>query len=111
VLLDDLSAEELGNAIAGSLTGCLINSGQTCSATTRLLVPRDRLAEVEGLLEVFVQFAPMGDPMDPATQQGPLVSKRQQESVRAYIQGAVDDGAKLSPAGRSSPSTCRRASS
>jgi acyl-CoA reductase-like NAD-dependent aldehyde dehydrogenase len=95
VLLDDLSAEELGNAIAGSLTGCLINSGQTCSATTRLLVPRDRLAEVEGLLEVFVQFAPMGDPMDPATQQGPLVSKRQQESVRAYIQGAVDDGAKL----------------
>ena len=103
VLLDDLSAEELGNAIAGSLTGCLINSGQTCSATTRLLVPRDRLAEVEGLLEVFVQFAPMGDPMDPATQQGPLVSKRQQESVRAYIQGAVDDGAKLVAGGPEQP--------
>ena len=103
VLLDDLSADELGNAIAGSLTGCLINSGQTCSATTRLLVPRDRLAEVEGLLEVFVQFAPMGDPMDPATQQGPLVSKRQQESVRAYISGAVDDGAKLVAGGPEQP--------
>ena len=103
VLLDDLSADELGNAIAGSLTGCLINSGQTCSATTRLLVPRDRLAEVEGLLEVFVQFAPMGDPMDPATQQGPLVSKRQQETVRGYIQGAVDDGAKLVAGGPEQP--------
>jgi acyl-CoA reductase-like NAD-dependent aldehyde dehydrogenase len=103
VLLDDLSADEFGNAVAGSLTGCLINSGQTCSATTRLLVPRDRLAEAEGLLEVFVQFAPMGDPMDPATQQGPLVSKRQQETVRAYINGAVDDGAKLVAGGPDQP--------
>jgi len=105
VLLDDLSAEELGNAVAGSLTGCLINSGQTCSATTRLLVPRDRLAEVEGLLEVFAQFAPVGDPMDPATQQGPLVSKVQQERVRAYIQGALDDGATLVAGGPEQPET------
>ena len=103
VLLDDLTGPALGDAVAGSLTGCLINSGQTCSATTRLLVPRDRLAEVEGLLEVFVQFAPMGDPMDPATQQGPLVSKRQQDSVRAYIQGAIDDGAKLIAGGPEQP--------
>jgi acyl-CoA reductase-like NAD-dependent aldehyde dehydrogenase len=74
-----------GQRVAGSLTGCLINSGQTCSATTRLLVPRDRLPEVEGLLEVFAQFAPVGDPMSPDTQQGPLVSKVQQERVRSYI--------------------------
>ena len=103
VLLDDLSTEEMGNAVAGSLTGCLINSGQTCSATTRLLVPRDRLAEVEGLLEVFAQFAPVGDPLDPATQQGPLVSKVQQDRVRAYIQGALDDGAKLVAGGPEQP--------
>jgi len=103
VLLDDLSSQELGDAIAGSLTGCLINSGQTCSATTRLLVPRDRLPEVEGLLEVFVQFAPMGNPLDPATQQGPLVSKRQQETVRGYITDAVADGAKLVAGGPEQP--------
>ena len=104
VLLDDLSAEELGNAVAGSLTGCLINSGQTCSATTRLLVPRDRLDEVCGLLEVFAQFAPMGDPLDPATQQGPLVSKRQQETVRSYIRSAIaDDGARLVTGGADQP--------
>ncbi|MFP5218898.1 MAG: aldehyde dehydrogenase family protein [Actinomycetes bacterium] len=103
VLLDDLSAEELGNAVAGSLTGCLINSGQTCSATTRLVVPRDRVDEVCGLLEVFTQFAVMGDPLDPQTQQGPLVSKVQQERVRAYITAAVDDGARLVAGGPEQP--------
>jgi acyl-CoA reductase-like NAD-dependent aldehyde dehydrogenase len=103
VLLDDLSAQDMGNAVAGSLTGCLVNSGQTCSALTRLLVPRDRLEEVAGLLEVFAQFAPMGDPLDPATQQGPLVSKRQQETVRAYIRGAIDDGARLVTGGPEQP--------
>ncbi len=105
VLLDDLSAEELGNAVAGSLTGCLINSGQTCSATTRLLVPRERLAEVEGLLEVFVQFAPVGDPLAPDTQQGPLVSKLQQDRVRTYITDAMADGAKLVAGGPEQPDT------
>ena len=103
VLLDDLSGDDLANALAGSLTGCLINSGQTCSATTRLLVPRDRLADVEGLLEVFVQFAPMGDPLDPATQQGPLVSKRQQQTVRGYITDAIADGARLVAGGAEQP--------
>jgi acyl-CoA reductase-like NAD-dependent aldehyde dehydrogenase len=105
VLLDDLSAEEMGQAVAGSLTGCLINSGQTCSATTRLLVPRDRLAEVEGLLEVFAQFAPVGDPLDPNTQQGPLVSKVQQERVRTYISDAIAQGAKLVAGGPEQPET------
>ena len=103
VLLDDLSADELGNAVAGSLTGCLINSGQTCSALTRLLVPRDRLAEVQGLLEVFTQFAPMGDPLAPDTAQGPLVSKVQQERVRDYIRAAVEAGATLVAGGPEQP--------
>ena len=103
ILLDDLTADEMGNAVAGSLTGCLINSGQTCSALTRLLVPRERLAEVEGLLEVFTQFAPVGDPLSPDTQQGPLVSKVQQERVRDYITAAIDAGAKLVSGGPEQP--------
>ncbi len=103
VLLDDLSGEELQNAVVGSLTGCLINSGQTCSALTRLLVPRARLDEVCGLLEVFAQFAPVGDPLAPTTQQGPLVSKAQQERVRAYVRTALDEGARLVAGGPEQP--------
>jgi acyl-CoA reductase-like NAD-dependent aldehyde dehydrogenase len=103
ILLDDLSGETLANAIVGSLTGCLINSGQTCSALTRLLVPSGQLDEVVGNLEVFAQFAAMGDPLDPATQQGPLVSKIQQERVRGYITAAIADGATLVAGGPEQP--------
>ncbi|MCU1589165.1 MAG: aldehyde dehydrogenase family protein [Frankiales bacterium] len=103
VLLDDLSGESLANAIVGSLTGCLINSGQTCSALTRLLVPSAALDEVVGNLEVFAQFATMGDPLDPATQQGPLVSKIQQERVRGYITAAIAEGATLVAGGPEQP--------
>jgi acyl-CoA reductase-like NAD-dependent aldehyde dehydrogenase len=103
VLLDDLTGEELQNAVVGSLTGCLINSGQTCSALTRLLVPRARLDEVCRLLEVFAQFAPVGDPLAPTTQQGPLVSKVQQENVRRYIRTALDEGARLVAGGPEQP--------
>ena len=107
ILLDDLAGDDLTNALAGSLTGCLINSGQTCSALTRLLVPTDKVDEVVANLEVFVQFAPMGDPLDPATQQGPLVSKVQQERVRSYIRTAIDDGARLVAGGPDQPEHLR----
>ena len=103
VFLDDMSSDEIGNAIAATLQGCLINSGQTCSALTRVVVPRARLAEVEALLEAFVPFAAMGDPLDPLTQQGPLVSKIQQERVRSYIRSAIEDGAKLVCGGPEQP--------
>jgi acyl-CoA reductase-like NAD-dependent aldehyde dehydrogenase len=103
VLLDDLAGQDLADAIVGSLTGCLINSGQTCSALTRLLVPSALLDEVVGNLEVFAQFATMGDPLDPATQQGPLVSRAQQERVRGYIRTAVADGARLVAGGPEQP--------
>jgi len=103
ILLDDLAGDDLAGALAGSLTGCLINSGQTCSALTRLLVPSDKLDEVVANLEVFVQFAPMGDPLSADTQQGPLVSKVQQERVRDYIRSAIDDGATLVAGGPEQP--------
>ncbi len=103
VLLDDLPADEFGTAVAGSLSGCLINSGQTCSALTRLVVPRARLDEVVALLQAFAPAATMGDPLAPDTQQGPLVSKVQRQRVRDYIRTAVDDGARLVVGGPEQP--------
>ncbi len=106
VLLEDLSAAELAGAVAGSLTGCLINSGQTCSALTRLLVPRARLDEVRQLLAAFAQVAVLGNPLAPGTTIGPLVSKAQQERVRGYITDAIADGADLVAGGAEQPADC-----
>jgi acyl-CoA reductase-like NAD-dependent aldehyde dehydrogenase len=103
VLLDDLSSDEFGNAVVGSLSGCLINSGQTCSALTRLLVPRSRLDEAVTLLRAVAPAVPLGDPLAPGTQQGPLVSKVQQQRVRDYIRTAVDEGARLVAGGPEQP--------
>ncbi len=103
ILLDDLDTEAFAQALAGTLTGCLINSGQTCSALTRLLVPRSRLAEAEELLAVFAQFAVLGDPLDPTTTTGPLVSEIQRTRVRDYITLGLDEGATLVAGGVSPP--------
>jgi len=106
VLLEDLAAAELAGAVAGSLTGCLINSGQTCSALTRLLVPRARLDEVRQLVAAFAQVAVLGNPLAPGTTIGPLVSKAQQERVRGYITDAIADGAELVAGGAEQPADC-----
>lgn len=73
----------------------MINSGQTCTALTRLIVPRERLAEVEELAKTLVEAIKVGDPTDPATQLGPLVSATQLERVRGYIDQGLAEGAKL----------------
>lgn len=103
VLLDDLTAEGFQAAVLGTLTTCLNNSGQTCSATTRLLVPRERLAEAEAILAAAAAAVTVGDPMDPFTQLGPLVSRAQQERVRGYVRDALADGARLVAGGPEQP--------
>jgi hypothetical protein len=111
VLLDDLSADEMGNAVAGSLTGCLINSARPAARPPRCSSRATGCPRSRGLLEVFAQFAPVGDPMSPDTQQGPLVSKVQQERVRSYISDAIAEGAKLVAGGPEQPENRRPASS
>jgi acyl-CoA reductase-like NAD-dependent aldehyde dehydrogenase len=101
VLLDDLT--DLTPAVAGSLSGCLVNSGQTCSALTRLLVPRARVEETAELLRAFAPGATMGDPLAPGTQQGPLVSKIHQRRVREHVRQALADGARLVIGGPEQP--------
>ena len=89
-----------------------MNSGQTCSALTRMLVPRDKLAEVEELAAgAAAGFAP-GDPFEPGKLLGPLVSAVQRDRVRGYINKGIEEGAKLVIGGAEPhPRDWRRASS
>ena len=92
IMLEDA---DLASAIPAGLFGCWINSGQTCSALTRMLVPRSRLAEAEEIaVGAAAGFTP-GDPFAETSLLGPLVSAAQRDRVRGYIQQGIDEGAKL----------------
>ena len=85
------------------VAACYINSGQTCSALTRMLVPRSRLAEVEALAVETAETYTPGDPFEGDTRLGPLVSATQLERVRGYIKKGVDEGATLLTGGAELP--------
>jgi aldehyde dehydrogenase (NAD+) len=100
VLLDDA---DFARAVPDGVAKCFLNSGQTCSALTRMLVPRERLAEVEELAKAAAdQFTP-GDPFEPGTRLGPLVSATQRDRVRDYIAKGEAEGAKLVTGGTDAP--------
>ena len=100
VILDDA---DLGKAVTDGVAKCYLNSGQTCSALTRMLVPREKLAEVEQIAaQTAAAFTP-GDPFDGGTRLGPLVSDVQRERVRGYIEKGEAEGAKLVTGGAAPP--------
>jgi betaine-aldehyde dehydrogenase len=86
---------DFDRAVPAGVTMCFLNSGQTCSALTRMLVPRDRLRETEEIAVRTAESYTLGNPLDDTTRIGPLVSAAQRERVRAYIQNGIDEGAKL----------------
>ncbi|MGO9195784.1 MAG: aldehyde dehydrogenase family protein [Acidimicrobiales bacterium] len=100
VILDDAN---LAMAVPHGVTMCYLNSGQTCSALTRMIVPRSRLAEVEELAVKAAEESTPGSPFEDGTRLGPLVSAAQRERVRGYIQKGIDEGAKLLTGGVEAP--------
>ncbi len=100
IILDDA---ELGTAIPMAVFGAYMNNGQACIAPTRLLVPEDRLAEVNALALAAVKQVRVGDPKDAATTVGPLVNKRQFERVQGYIRLGQEEGATLLAGGEGKP--------
>ena len=100
VILDDADLEQ---AVTAGMGGCYINSGQTCIALTRMLVPRSRLAEAEALAVAAAESYMPGDPADPATRLGPLASAAQRDRVRSYIEKGIEEGAKLLTGGPEAP--------
>jgi len=100
IILDDA---DLDAAIPGGLFACYMNSGQTCSALTRMLVPRSRLADIEARAKAAAEEYTPGSAFEPSTRLGPLVSSVQRDRVRGYIQKGLDEGAKLVTGGAETP--------
>ena len=105
VILEDA---DLQKAITDGVAKCFLNSGQTCSALTRMLVPRSRLAEAEQIAAAVAEHFKPGDPFEPGTTLGPLVSEGQREQVRDYIRKGADEGAKLLTGGAEPPEGLER---
>jgi betaine-aldehyde dehydrogenase len=99
VLLDDA---DLPVAVKATVNRAFLNSGQTCDAWTRFLVPRGRLDEVVDLAVASAERLPVGDPFDERTRLGPLVSADQVARVRGYVDGALAEGA-IAALGGSAP--------
>jgi aldehyde dehydrogenase (NAD+) len=100
IMLDDAALDQ---AIPSALIMALMNSGQACAAGTRLLVPNSRLVEVkQGLRDAMHAFA-VGDPADPKTAVGPMVSQKQYERIQSYIRKGIEEGAEVLVGGEGHP--------
>ena len=94
---------DLATAVKGSVNNCYLNSGQTCIAWTRMLVPADKHDEACELAVAAAKKLTLGDPLDENTRLGPLASKEQLERVRNYIRVGIEEGAKLMTGGPDAP--------
>jgi acyl-CoA reductase-like NAD-dependent aldehyde dehydrogenase len=92
VVLDDAP---LDKAIPAGARNAMLNSGQTCSAWTRMVVPRSRYQEALDLAAQAIGSLKLGDPMDPGTRLGPLISASQRERVEGYIAKGKQEGARV----------------
>jgi aldehyde dehydrogenase (NAD+) len=101
VVLDD--AEDLPLIVQGAIRSAFLNSGQTCSALTRLIVPRQHLPEVERLAVELVERERVGDPTREETNLGPVVSQTQHKRVLDYINQGIKEGARLVIGGPQKP--------
>ena len=103
VLLDDLDADTFAKAVTDGVGKAFLNSGQTCSALTRMLVPRERLAEAEQHAGAAAATYKVGSPFEDGSRLGPLASAAQRDRVRGYVTKGVDEGAKLVAGGPDAP--------
>jgi betaine-aldehyde dehydrogenase len=100
VILDDA---DLAAAVKGTVNGCYLNSGQTCTALTRMLVPDSLYPEASRLAAEAAKTFVVGDPLVETTRLGPLTSQAQLERVRSYIKKGVAEGAELLAGGAEQP--------
>jgi aldehyde dehydrogenase (NAD+) len=100
IVLDDA---DLAAAVKGTLSACFLNSGQTCSAHTRMLVPRARYEEAKAIAKQVAESFTVGDPLQETSKLGPLISATQKARVIDYIRRGLDEGAELVAGGPDAP--------
>ncbi len=100
VILDDA---DLAQAVKSTVNGCYLNSGQTCTALTRMLVPAAKYDEAAKVAAEVAKGFTVGDPLAETTKLGPLTSAAQLERVRGYIKKGIAEGAELIAGGAEPP--------
>ena len=100
VILDSANFEA---AVKGTIGACMLNSGQTCSAHTRMLVPAARYDEVKALVRAAMAKFTVGPSLDEASKLGPLVSAMQRSRVVDFIKTGIAEGAEVIAGGATPP--------
>ena len=86
---------DFSRAVKGGVRLAMFNSGQACNGPTRMLIPRQHQQEIEDIVVKAVEGIVVGDPKDDKTYMGPISNRAQYERVIAFIQRAIDEGARL----------------
>jgi len=100
IIMEDAN---FADAIPLSVAAGFMNSGQACTAATRLLVPESRFAEAKILITEAVAKIKVGNPEDTDTNIGPMVSKKQYDRVQSYIRTGIEEGAEILTGGPGHP--------
>jgi len=100
IILDD---EGFAKAVTEGVKLCFRNSGQSCNAPTRMLVPASRMAEAAQLASGVAEAMKVGSPADAETEMGPVVSEVQWKKIQSLIEAGVKDGAQLATGGAGRP--------
>ncbi|MGA1073006.1 MAG: aldehyde dehydrogenase family protein [Pseudohongiellaceae bacterium] len=101
IILDDVA--DFGKAVFSGVLNCFGNSGQSCNAPTRMLVPKARMAEAIESAKAAVAKAVVGDPTNEGTSLGPVVSELQFNKINALIEAGIKEGAELIAGGPGRP--------
>ena len=105
IILDDADLEQ---AVAAGVQGCALNTGQSCNAPTRMLVPRSRMAQAAAAAKRAAEAVKVGDPLAEGTTIGPLASEAQFEKVQRLIKKGIEEGAELVTGGPGRPEGIRK---
>ena len=97
---------DLNKTIPNAINQCFVNSGQSCSAPTRLLIPEIYINNINNIIIDHVKTLNFGDPIDTNTSHGPVVNQKQYSAIQNFIKSGIDEGFELLTGGLGNPANC-----